>query len=315
MLFRRALGTTFAASIAASIVIACSGGSGGGGGGGATSSSFSAEFCQIYASNCCVQAGKSADGSQCTAFYDALTKNQQYDATKGQACLDALRARSSAPDFCSSGVDDAACQGVFVEPGSAAGTRKPGETCTEESDCAASPEGDVDCRSDFSNGGETRTCQVQIPGKEGDTPCLGTKDGSITFYSSTGDQTTPPRGFICDVAAGVYCDSTSHACKKVGEIGADCTSGGEYACVKAGYCDFTTHKCVARTPVGGDCAASSTSCAEKSFCDQTTKKCVAGLADGAPCETSQQCASGSCVNKLCDKSSSGDFSTALLCSN
>jgi hypothetical protein len=312
MLFRRTLWTTFAASI----VIACSGGSGGGGGA-STPSSFSQQICQLYASNCCVKAGKSSDPAQCTAFYDAFTKNQQYNGAQGQACIDALNAKASTPEFCANGLDEPACQGVFTAPGSAGGTRQPGDTCTEDSDCAPATEGKVECETHFDNkGGETRTCQVQIPGKEGDTPCLGTKDGNLTSFSSSGDQTTPPRGFICDVASGVYCDSTSHACKKIGDVGADCSNGGQYACVKAAYCDFTSHTCVARIPVGGDCGSStsSSSCADKSYCDQTTKKCTAGLPEGSPCESSQQCESGTCVNKACGKSSSGDFSTALLCS-
>jgi hypothetical protein len=310
MLVRRAFGFAFAATI----VIACSGGTAGSGGG-QSSSSFVTDYCNIYAP-CCAKAGKRTDGQVCAAFFNAFTSGENYDPVKGQQCLDAARAASNNPDFCDKGFDDTVCNGVYTKPGG--GNAQPGAACTTDSDCAADPGGGkVDCYTDFdSKGGETKTCQVQLVGKAGDTPCLGTKDGNLTSYAFSSDNTPPPaKGYICDVSNKVYCDSTSKACKAIAEVGEDCSSGASsYACVKTAYCDFSTKKCVARIAVGGDCTANSQACADKSYCDQTSKKCTAQLGAGAPCESSQQCESSSCVNKACG-SGGTDLGTVLLCGN
>jgi hypothetical protein len=312
MLIRRAIVVAFGASI----VLACSGGTTGGA---ASASSFVQQYCQLIAP-CCAKAGKPSDGSQCEAFFNAFTSNEVYDATKGQACLDAARAKSNDPDFCTNSGSDPACNGVYSKAG-AAGGKAPGALCTDDSECASSTEGAVTCKSTYdSKGAVTKTCQVQIDGKEGDTPCLGTKDGNLTSFTTSSSTDPPPppppKGYVCDVAKGIYCDSKSVACKKIADIGADCdTSSTQYACVKTAYCDFSTKKCVARPALGADCTPFSTPCADKAYCDDTTKKCTATLADGAPCTSSQQCASDSCVNKACGKSGSSDFGLTLLCGN
>ena len=81
--------------------------------------------------------------------------------------------------------------------------------------CAPSPEGKVTCFTQFdSKGGETKVCQLQIVGKAGDTPCIGTKDGEVTSYSTdSGTNAAPPsRGYICNVASGLSCDGTAKQC-------------------------------------------------------------------------------------------------------
>jgi hypothetical protein len=296
------------------VVFACSG-SGGGGGGGSDSSSFIAELCGLYAP-CCGKLGKPTDGASCRAVYGGLVGSQQYDPGKGSACLSELRALSSTPTFCDN-PSAPSCKGAFKEAGS--GNKQPGEECSKDGDCAPSGEGNVNCASNYSGSSETRACQIELEGKAGDTPCISTRDGNVTstsFSSSSGGdagpQAPPARGFICDVAKGVYCDGKSKACEAIHNVGESCESFDSYACVKTAFCDSLTRKCLGRRAVGEDCSTNSQSCTEKTNCDQVTKKCVAGLPDGTACKTSSQCASDHCVNSKCDPDS-GDLASQLLC--
>ena len=301
------------------IIIACSGSTTGTSSGGSASSSqaFINEFCAITAP-CCGKVNKPTDGAQCRALYGGLLGSQQYDATKGNACLSEMRAQSNAADFCDNPTAQASsCKGAFKEAGG--GTAQPGENCSKDGDCAASAEGDVNCASTYSGGATTKACQVEIDGKQGDTPCISTRDGNTTSYSSSfssgdaGPARPAARGYVCDLAKGVYCDSTSKACTAVHDVGGACAGYDNYACVKTAYCDSLQKKCAPRHAVGEDCSGSSQSCVAKSNCDQTTRKCVAGLPDGTACTSSSQCESNDCVNGKCDKSGSSDLSTQFLC--
>jgi hypothetical protein len=198
------------------------------------------------------------------------------------------------------------------------GTKQPGEPCTETTDCAASPEGKVACQSYFDEkGGETRICQIQIDGKAGDGPCVGTRDGNVTvFSSSSSTSTTPPapRAYVCDVGKGVYC-SSGGTCTAPAELGASCATDpySSYACVKSAFCDSATKTCLERIAAGGDCSKSSSGCVNDAYCDSTTHTCAALLADGAACQASQQCASHQCVNSACTSSGSGLSGLGALC--
>ena len=177
-------------------ILACSGGSDSGGGGtAADSSSFVSQYCELLAP-CCAKVNRPTDGAQCRAFLGAFSGTYQYDAAKGSACLSEVRARQSAPTFCDDPDDRAeSCNAVFKENGT--GTKQPGEPCSNDGDCASSPEGDVDCASSYSGDAVTKVCQLQLRGKEGDTPCAGTRDGSTTSYSSSGGDGPPPaRAYI-----------------------------------------------------------------------------------------------------------------------
>jgi hypothetical protein len=302
----------FSAAFVLSLLVAC--GSGGSGGGGATdTSSFASQYCEIF-SQCCGKKGYPADGSTCRNFLSQSASGRTYDPVAGDACISELRAASSKPDFCDTGSSPASCSGVYQ---SAGGGAQPGATCKQDSDCASSPEGKVDCASHYSNGSETRVCQVQIKGKENDTPCLGTRDGNLTSFSSSGSNDAPPpsRGFICDVADNLYCDGQTKKCTRIQDVGGPGTTGGTYACVKSAYCDFTTKTCVARLPAGADCSSGGSNvCQDKLYCDTATKKCTQGVANGAPCQRSDQCESRSCVNGKCEQGGSlGDLGYVLLC--
>ena len=308
------------------VAFACGTGSGtstGSSSGGSSSQSFLAAFCNL-AAPCCSKVNQPTDGAYCRSIYAALSGSSTYDATKGNACLAEMQAQSSTPAFCDNPTTKApSCNGVYKKGtgGGGGGAAQPGDLCTKDSDCASPSEGSVHCASTYNGNAVTKSCQVELDGKAGDTPCLSTRDGNITSSggssSSSGDAgpTKPPaKGYVCDVANGVYCSLKTKACEAVHEIGGDCEGFDTYACVKAAYCDFSAKKCVVRKEIGGDCASNPSSCVEKASCDRTTKKCIARLPEGAGCATSDQCEDGQCVNSKCSSNSgSGGFSTKLIC--
>lgn len=303
----RPLASGFAVSVHLAILVAC----GGGTEGAATSDSFADQYCALF-SPCCEQAKRPTDGATCKAFVSAGASGKTYDAAKGTECLEKARAAAAKPDFCSF-VDMPDCSGVYVAAG---GGAAPGASCKDDSDCATSPEGKVDCASTFSSGSESRVCQLQIAGKEGAGPCIGTKDGNVTSFSSSGSGGPPPsRGFICNVADGVRCDGKTTKCVRIGDVGATC-DGTTNACVKTAYCD-ATQKCAARLPEGAACGVSgvsSNACLATAYCDSTAKKCTPALADGTACTKSEQCRSDRCLNGKCESTSaSSSFALAFLC--
>lgn len=299
------------------VVFACSGSGSSGGGAAATDAqSFINELCSLYAP-CCGKVNKPTDGAQCRAVYGAFTGGQQYDNTAGNACLNEIRAQSSTPTFCDNpGSGAPSCKTAFKEGGG--GTKQPGEDCSQDGDCASSAEGSVTCASSYSGSAVTKSCQLVIEGKDGDKPCLATRDGNITSFTTSfggdGGATRPPaRGYVCDLALGIFCNSKTTTCTKLQDVGGECTPFASQGCVTTAYCSKTTSKCAARIPIGEDCTFNSEACVAKATCDQKTKKCAPGLETGAACTVSSDCASNQCVNRKCDKSSGGDFSTQLIC--
>lgn len=293
------------------VVVACGGSSSSEA---ATSDSFAEQYCASFAP-CCGQANRPTDGATCKAFVAAAASGKTYDAVKGSACLDQIKAASSKPDFCKElgSADAPACQDVYTSP---PGNVAAGGACKEDKDCAASPEGKVDCVSTFTSGAETRICQVQITGKEGDSPCVGTRDGNTTSFSTSGTGTpaVPSRGFMCNVSDGLRCDSKTTKCTRISDVGGPC-DGSRYACVKTAYCD-PTQKCAARLSEGAACGTngvSTSACAEGTYCDTTTKKCTKALPVGAACTKSDQCETDRCLNGKCDTSGGDSLSLVLLC--
>jgi hypothetical protein len=274
--------------------------------------SFISQYCNEFMP-CCAQVGKPTDGSQCRAFIGAFAPSTGYDAAAANKCLDEVRAASKSATFCQDGMSSntaPSCQAVFAQ--SSGGTRKPGETCSEDDDCASSTEGQVQCQSLYTGGMTIKKCQVQVVGKAGDSPCVGTVDGNVTSYSSSGETEIPVKGFLCYVKDGLRCDSTTKACKAIPKIGEACESFGSNSCTKDAYCDSSTKLCVARKAVGATCDTfSSDQCAEGTYCNSTTKVCTTALAIGAACTTSQECGENRCVNGKCEKS--GDLTTSFLC--
>src|SRR5687767_2815166 len=122
-------------------LLACSGGGGSTGSGAGDSSSFASQYCEIF-SQCCGKAGYPTDGVQCRNFVDKSSQGREYNAAKGEECLSGFRAESSKPDFCENSKTPQACSETYKRVG---GGVAPGQTCTDDADCAASNEGEVDC--------------------------------------------------------------------------------------------------------------------------------------------------------------------------
>lgn len=303
-------------------VIACTSGTGSTGGGGGDATSFIADLCATLAP-CCAQMNKPTDGATCRATYTSITAVEAYDPVKGSACLNELHAAQSSSDFCTTfTAKGASCKGAFkrMRSSSATGAKPAGQPCTDDSECAPSTEGDVSCASHFTNGAETKTCQIEAQGKEGDKPCNETRDGTSVSFSSgpvlpdAGPPVIPSKSFYCDVSDGLYCNGTTVTCSKIQGVGGPCSSFGNDGCTKDAYCDYQTKSCVARVPVGSDCTKSSSACVPDAFCTNDTRKCTALLADGASCQMSQQCQSNRCVNTKCESSSSSTSGTlATIC--
>jgi hypothetical protein len=227
-----------------------------------------------------------------------------------------VRAQGNSATFCES-ASAPSCKGVFKESGS--GAVQPGENCSADGDCAPSAEGSVECASSYSGNATTKSCQVEIEGKAGDTPCISTRDGNTTSTTSSftsgdaGPQRPPAKGYICNTANGIYCNSKTKACTPIQAVGGACESSDRFSCPKSAFCDSRKRTCEPRLAIGADCTAYSQSCAETTQCDTATRKCVAGLPDGATCTTDTQCAAGDCVNGKC--SIGQTIANQFLCGN
>ncbi len=260
---------------------------------------FLAQLCDEFA-DCCKAAGRPSDGAQCRAFYGAFAPASGYNEAAATACLDEVRSSANKCDSISSGAPS--CSKVF----STGGTKKPGEMCDTDSDCAPAESGEAQCAGDFVDGATVQQCQVRLPGKAGSAPCLGTRDGNVTFYSGVGDG-IPTMGYVCDLADGVSCDSQSGACKSLGAVG-DACSGGSYACVASAYCAFVDGVCKARVAAGAACEGQD-ECVAGAYCDGNT--CAASHTLGQACTTSEECESGNCTNQKC--AGGDDLALTFLC--
>jgi hypothetical protein len=283
-----------------SLVIGCSSSSSSG------SNAFVSDYCDAFAP-CCAKAGRPSDGSQCKAFIGAFTSGSGFDQAAADKCLADINATKNNANFCDTGTSPPSCSKVF-QSSSGGGTKKPGETCSTDSECASSAEGKAQCGDIFKDGMTIRKCQIVIVGKAGDSPCVETIDGNITYFS--GSSTTmdvPPKGYSCDKASGLRCDSSTEKCVALGKEGDSCTTSD--ACEKTLYCESgSMPKCAARKPVGSTCTFSE--CVTNAFCDNTSKTCVAKTPAGGACTTSSACEGGSCVNGKCG---SNDLGLAFLC--
>jgi hypothetical protein len=280
------------------------------GDGAESASAFVNSYCELL-QPCCAMAGLRSDGQQCRAFLGAFASPSAYDKQAGSACLAELRAAAGKPGFCqmSDAFEPAACDGVFGETGG--GSKQPGEACTDDDECARSSEGKVECQTAFAGSTQIRKCQVQIKGKAGDMPCVGTVDGNTTFLNTGSD--VAPRGYLCNLADGLRCDTATDACVALKAVGEACTGSSSSECVLTAYCDSVQRKCAERKPAGGMCMQSFSrpQCGEGLYCS-TAMTCSAQAADGAACTGDDQCRSDSCVNSKCE-AGGGDFGQALLC--
>jgi len=275
-----------------------------------TAQSFISSFCN-YLKPCCQKAGLRTDGTQCGALLGAFVGPSNYDAKAGGMCLGDIKAAAGKPEFCAdafAALDT--CESVATRAG---GTKKPGETCTDDEDCAPSSEGDVECANEFVDNKTVEKCQIQLRGKEGDMVCVGTRDGSTTYGSFSDAQDVAPRAYICHVSDGLFCNAKTESCSKIQPVGGPCGANGfgNFECVATAYCDNLTDKCVARKAAGADCSSFGTECSAGHYCNEDTEKCTVQTKDGAACTTDEECTSDNCVNDKCAPES--DFGLQFYC--
>ena len=297
---------------------------GGGGSGGLGKESFFAQYCEKLAP-CCATAGLATNAAKCQAIYGAFTATGTYDAVAAQKCLTAMNGATLDKTTCSaaglglSAADAAICKSVVTATGSSGGTKKPGEPCASDGDCATDPDAKVICRSFFTSGATVKQCERFAHGKVGDA-CTTDYDPDASYTSYYASEVTATTA-ECWISEGLYCASsfatgtTIYTCKTAGDTGGACTySSSNHACIKGNYCDNKTSKCMKFKAIGEACSASS-ECGSKTFCDATAKKCAAQLGAGAKCAKSEECESGSCTNSACVASGMGISGMSFVCGN
>jgi hypothetical protein len=284
----------------------------------ANASEWAAKFCDLLGP-CCAKYDLPTDGEICRRLYSLP---YGFDAAMGDACLREMKAAQSNPDFCASGNKVApSCAKVYPTSGPTPGTKKPGEACSNDGDCATSTLGKVTCASktDATTHVTTSVCQVAVAGKEGDGPCTATVDGNVTYGSGSSASMPPAQVIVCDVKDGVFCPSTSSTgpaptCTRPADVGSACVdSFGGFSCVKGAYCSGSPATCKARLALGATCETFGSNCIEGAYCDETSLKCTSQLAEGAACTTSEQCSTHSCTNKKCAKPDLSGFGYLLIC--
>jgi hypothetical protein len=262
------------------------------------SEKFVDSYCAEVA-KCCGQAGLPADGKTCHDWMTFVAMAGSYNSSAGDACLAEMRSQVSAGTFCTgSSSSPSPCDSVY---GSSSGNKKPGETCTFETDCAPSSQGKVVCASIVVNNTSIDKCQVQIAGKAGDTPCVGTQEGDMFFhYEASGATDVVSQGYSCDVANAVTCQDGT--CVALTPLGASCLISTE--CVRTAYCSYPQDVCTTKVSAGGACTGiAGSECVDSAYCDTGTRQCTAKLANGAACASSIACQSLYCSGGTCQGSS------------
>lgn len=275
--------------------------------------SFADDYCSLV-EPCCKAAGLKGDGQQCRQIFEAFGTLGSFDKSAANDCLEQARAASTQPDFCDGRYEPEPCNRVITSKSGGRGSKKPGEPCEDDDDCAASPEGEVECASTSVDGMTVQKCQLQIKGKAGDKPCVATIDGSFRSLSGSFGDDIPRRAYLCDVADGLRC-SDDDACVRIAAVGEACTSAFDsYACTTDGRCDDSANKCVARAAEGSACTPSlRDECVQKAYCDAASKTCTATRPAGTACDVDDQCASRTCVNGKCGTDSLSSFGLQVYC--
>jgi hypothetical protein len=295
-----------AAAVGAILFTACGGGGGGGGSGiSSAEADFITRFCAVYGP-CCAAASRPADGQHCrdtlTQFPDTILP-ATYDPAAGEACLKALEAASSQPDFC---VDMTSRPSECDRAMGVTGATAPGGDCRVVRDCAPSAEGHVVCIESARVGTTTSTCEVEIRGKEGDGPCLYTVLPSGVRMNAGVLVDVPPRAFLCYNSDGLYCNANAQ-CAPLAPIGDACSGS---SCVEGAYCRALI--CAAPTPAGATCDPLVDGCVDGMYCDSLTSACQPRRAKGEGCLTSVQCLSGNCSDRFCGDGP-GDAALNFFC--
>lgn len=266
-----------------------------GGGGKTPAEEFADSYCAVVAP-CCARAALPADGQNCRQRLAILAQGSVYDPQAGRSCLADVKSQAGGETFCAALTQSSlppACASVY---GGTSGSKQPGEGCTATGNCAAASEGAVTCVSLPANH-DMAKCQVRVPGKAGDTPCVGTRDGAdIVPYLDNDATDVPPRAYVCNVADGLRCRFGT--CTTM--VAADGHCGLSWDCVPSAYCDPSSSTCKPRVGGGGKCATTDpVECVEGHYCGGKPEQCTAKAANGGSCSTSTMCRSGYCLNNVC----------------
>lgn len=176
---------------------------------------------------------------------------------------------------------------------------KPGAECTRDFQCEQPDGCEVRCQKPYTDKHKVAGpsyCQLKtVSDKEGASPCVGEV---IHVESSSLGTAKFPRAILCDAAAALFCDHTTHTCAKAKPVGAACAQGGtgvvdDNECGPDGVCH--DGKCIAAGAPGASCKDHR--CKVSAFCNAATHRCVARKPIGAKCKMSDECVSGSCLNQ------------------
>ncbi len=261
---------------------------------------FADSFCAEIA-KCCGQAGLPSNGNMC----HLMMSGGSYNSQAGDACLAEMKSEVAGGTFCTN-LGSPACDSVSGSVGS----KKPGDVCVADSDCAPSSDGKVACASVYVNSAFIQKCQVQVPGKVGDA-CDGTQDGNLFLSSSSTDATdVAPRIVVCNTSDGVQCKSNT--CTALAVVGASC--GYTPDCVRSAFCDPGADKCAAKVAAGNPCpSGDDEQCLDGNYCAAGTNQCAAKGENGAACTTANMCLSSNCPSDTCQSNGLDTLVLALIC--
>jgi hypothetical protein len=252
---------------------------------------FINEVCDLVAP-CCERARRGDGGKRCRAGLEGVLVQGIYDAAAAGLCIAQLR--SSKPEaVCELSMSSTSPCQMAVAPNQHPGNKQPGEGCSSSAECAASPEGEVECRGRPGPG----WCELQVRGKEGDAPCVATVLDRGRLGRAEAPGTRPTRAFLCYQADDLHCDAgTKPRCAKPRPTGSPCTAEGD--CARTDYCRSGELRCRRLIPVGAACNTE-LACVDEATCTLSTHTCTVWRPAGAVCSAGEQCHSGVCEGSIC----------------
>ena len=160
----------------------------------------------------------------------------------------------------------------------------PKRQCSVDTECPQ-----IDSRSNCAYACFGSTCTLRVESaKVGAGPCFGDKRGAVASIGGFHDEKL---AVVCDVNAGVYCDTT-HRCAAAKPQGAACR--GDNECGDDGQCG--AGRCVQAEVIGASCEHAR--CGTRGFCNDHSV-CEARAEIGQPCDVSDHCTSLACVAGTC----------------
>lgn len=257
--------------------------------------SYAHALCDDLA-RCCTENAYGFDADACLAVAQGRAQEDfvspgkvaglRYDPVAAGECVARTRQASQTcePRFARNSLVNDPCQWIYT------GGKKPGESCAESNDCAASEEGLVECVSwsvALPDGGSSKgeQCTLFRPATAGDScDYAGPTHPSIV-------------GACYEGLGALRCDPGTKTCQAARTLGASCTSG---TCVEGAFCDTVNgaDKCEPKR-IAGQACREDTDCAAELYCDRVAQACAAKKAAGALCQAWWECTSMMCEGSKC----------------